>query len=118
MGATARMAFGVKRLFPRRRLLVVRIRQGLRESEAALILLAAIVGLAAGVLTNVQSLLAHGLQQLLYGVTANRLSALGSIHHPWRLVATGQVLGVVTEKYVRRRYLGESEAELRRLFGE
>ena len=32
--------------------------------------------------------------------------------------ATGQVLGVVTEKYVRRRYLGESEAELRRLFGE
>ena len=48
----------------------------LRESEAAFILLAAVAGLAAGVLTNVQQYIAHGIQRLIYGVTINRLSAL------------------------------------------
>lgn len=65
----------------------VRTRLWLRESEAAFILLAALVGLGAGAMTNVQGLIAHGIQQLLYGVTINRLSALGSIHHPWKLLA-------------------------------
>ncbi|HMN52739.1 MAG TPA: chloride channel protein [Sphingopyxis sp.] len=64
-----------------------RQRRRLRESEAAFILLAAVAGLAAGVLTNVQQLIAHGIQSLLYGVTINRLSALGVIHHPWKLLA-------------------------------
>jgi CIC family chloride channel protein len=64
-----------------------RQRRRLRESEAAFILLAAVAGLAAGVLTNVQQLIAHGIQHLLYGVTINRLSALGMIHHPWKLLA-------------------------------
>lgn len=77
MGATARMVFRVKRLLLRRSLLLVRIRQGLRESEAALIVLARIVGLAAGMMTNVQSLLAHGLQQQLCCVTANWRMILG-----------------------------------------
>lgn len=67
--------------------LVVRQRRSLRESEAAFIVLAALVGLSAGLLTNLQQLIAHGLQHLFYGVTINRLSALGSIHHPWRLLA-------------------------------
>lgn len=67
--------------------LIVRQRRSLRESEAAFIVLAMLAGLAAGVLTNVQQLVAHTLQRLLYGVTINRLSALGSIHHPWRLLA-------------------------------
>ncbi|OYY89461.1 MAG: chloride channel protein [Sphingomonas sp. 28-66-16] len=69
------------------RSVVTRQRQRLRESEAAFILLATVSGLIAGLLTNMQSALAHGIQQLLYGVTINRLSALGSIHHPWRLLA-------------------------------
>ena len=64
-----------------------RQRRRLRESEAAFILLAAVAGLAAGALTNVQQLIAHGIQSLLYGVTINRLSALGMIHHPWKLLA-------------------------------
>lgn len=67
--------------------LAVRQRRSLRESEAAFILLATMVGLAAGLLTNLQQFIAHGLQHLFYGVTINRLSALGSIHHPWRLLA-------------------------------
>jgi CIC family chloride channel protein len=66
---------------------IVRQRRSLRESEAAFIILAAMAGLAAGLLTNFQQFIAHGLQQLFYGVTVNRLSALGSIHHPWRLLA-------------------------------
>lgn len=65
----------------------VRLRQWLRTSEAAFIVLAVVVGLLAGLFTMVQGALAHGLQHLLYGVTINRLSALGSIQHPWRLLA-------------------------------
>ncbi|AMK26250.1 MULTISPECIES: chloride channel protein [Sphingobium] len=65
----------------------IRQRRRLRESEAAFILLAVLAGLAAGLMTNVQQWLAHGLQHLFYGVTVNRLSALGAIHHPWRLLA-------------------------------
>nr|WP_241656457.1 chloride channel protein [Sphingomonas oligophenolica] len=34
-----------------------------------------------------QQWLAHSIQRILYGVTVNRLSALESIHHPWRLLA-------------------------------
>lgn len=64
-----------------------RQRRRLRESEATFILLAALAGLIAGLMTNLQGVLAHGLQHLFYGVTINRLSALGSIHHPWRLLA-------------------------------
>lgn len=67
--------------------LLTRQRRRLRESEFAFILLAVISGLVAGLSTNIQATLAHGIQQLLYGVTINRLSALGSIHHPWRLLA-------------------------------
>lgn len=65
----------------------IRQRRSLRESEAAFILLATFAGLSAGVLTNIQQFLAHSIQHLFYGVTINRLSALGSIHHPWRLLA-------------------------------
>lgn len=66
---------------------IIRGRQRLRQSEAAFILLAAAAGAAAGALTRIQQTLAHGLQGLLYGVTFNRLSALGEIHHAWRLIA-------------------------------
>ncbi len=69
------------------RAVITRQRRRLRESEAAFILLAIFCGLLAGFLTNVQAFLAHGLQHMFYGVTVNRLSALGEIHHPWRLLA-------------------------------
>jgi chloride channel protein, CIC family len=66
---------------------VIRLRRWLRGSEMAFIVLATLVGGAAGAATVAQGWLAHALQQLFYGVTINRLSALASIHHPWRLLA-------------------------------
>jgi len=66
---------------------VVRVQRWLRESEGAFIVLAALVGGAAGLATLAQSWLAHAMQHVFYGVTINRLSALASIQHPWRLMA-------------------------------
>lgn len=85
--------------------LVVRQRRSLRESEVAFILLAAIAGLAAGALTNIQQYLAHAIQQLFYGITINRLSALGSIHHPWRLLAlpVGGLMMVALARLLKHR---------------
>lgn len=82
-----------------------RQRRSLRESEAAFIVLAAIVGLTAGALTNVQQLLAHGIQRLFYGVTINRLSALGEIHHPLRLLALpiGGLVLVLFSRFIQAR---------------
>jgi CIC family chloride channel protein len=83
----------------------IRFRRRLRESEAAFIVLALLAGLAAGILTNAQQFLAHGIQHFFYGVTINRLSALGSIHHPWRLLAlpTGGLLLVFMARWLHRR---------------
>lgn len=85
--------------------LIVRQRRSLRESEAAFIVLATIAGLAAGFLTNLQQFIAHSLQHLFYGVTINRLSALASIHHPWRLLAlpTGGIVMVMIARLLRGR---------------
>lgn len=87
------------------RVLLARQRRRLRKSEAAFIALAAIAGVAAGLLAIVQQFLAHGLQSLLYGVRINRLSALESIHHPWRLVALplGGLLLIALTQALRRR---------------
>ena len=83
----------------------IRFRRRLRESEAAFIVLALLAGLAAGILTNAQQFLAHGIQHFFYGVTINRLSALGSIHHPWRLLALpiGGLLLVFMARWLHRR---------------
>ncbi|MEE4450967.1 chloride channel protein [Novosphingobium resinovorum] len=67
--------------------LAIRQRQRLRSSEMAFIVLALIAGLAAGWLTNLQGFIAHTLQQILYGIGNNRLSALGEIRNWWRLLA-------------------------------
>ncbi|QDK33273.1 chloride channel protein [Sphingomonas sp. IC081] len=86
--------------------LVVRQRRRMRESELAFILLALAAGIAAGWLTNLQGFLAHGIQQILYGVTGNRLSAIGEIRHPWRLLALplgGLVLIGIAHLLRRRR---------------
>ncbi|WP_260926944.1 chloride channel protein [Novosphingobium sp. 9] len=83
----------------------VRQRRRVRQSEAAFIVLAVMVGLAAGWTTNLLRALAHGMQRVLYGVTVNRVSALGEIHHPWRLIALpiGGVLLVGLSLLLRRR---------------
>lgn len=84
---------------------VLRQRRSLRESEAAFIVLAVIAGLSAGLLTNLQHFLSHSLQRLFYGVTINHLSALGSIHHPWRLLAlpVGGLMLVMLARTLRHR---------------
>jgi CIC family chloride channel protein len=82
----------------------IRFRRRLRESEAAFIVLALLAGLAAGILTNAQQFLAHGIQHFFYGVTINRLSALGSIHH---LAPAGaadrRVVAVFMARWLHRR---------------
>ena len=65
----------------------VRALRWLRGSEAALILISLVAGVGAGLLTRAQGWIAHGLQSLIYGVGINRLSALASIQHPWKLAA-------------------------------
>jgi CIC family chloride channel protein len=87
----------------------VRLRKRLRESEGAFIVLAALVGLAAGVATNAIGEVAHQIQHLFYGVSINRLSALGSIHHPWKLLALplGGLLMVAGNDWLRRRAKGQ-----------
>lgn len=87
------------------RTIAVRVRRWLRESEAAFILLAATVGTAAGLATLAQGWLAHAMQRVLYGVTINRLSALTSIQHPWRLLALpfGGAILVLLGRWLARR---------------
>ena len=84
---------------------IVTQRRRLRESELAFILLAVVVGLAAGLSTNMLQLVAHGLQRLVYGVAANRLSALGEIRHPIRLLAlpAGGLLLILFGRLLRDR---------------
>lgn len=84
---------------------IARLRRKLRASEAAFTLLAAVAGAIAGLLTIAQQAIAHGLQRLFYGVSINRLSALGSIHHPWKLVALpiGGILMVLLVRWLDRR---------------
>lgn len=86
-------------------LILAKLRRKLRSSEAAFILLGAIAGLAAGAATIVQQLIAHSAQGLIYGVSINRLSAIGSIHHPWKLVAlpTGGLALVMLARWLARR---------------
>lgn len=57
-----------------------RLRARLRNSELWFIALALLAGMVAGVLTVLQSMLAHGLQQRLFGLTAQmRLSAVEDV---------------------------------------
>jgi chloride channel protein, CIC family len=75
-----------------------------RSSEAALILLAVGVGLAAGTLMIAQHGIAHGMQALIYGVSGASLSAAPSID-PVRLLALpvfGLLLGLGSRAALRR----------------
>ncbi|MFI4934265.1 MAG: chloride channel protein [Caulobacterales bacterium] len=82
------------------------LRGEIRASELWLVVIAAAVGAAAGLVTVGIGMAAHGLQQLLYNIDFDdRLSALTKIP-PERLIALpigGAILAVVTWLYVRRR---------------
>lgn len=83
---------------------VASIRRMFRASEAALILLAIGIGLAAGLLTLIQNRAAHGMQGLIYGVSGPSLSAAPSIA-PVRLLALpigGLLLGLGFRWLIRR----------------
>lgn len=72
-------------------------RRRLRSSEVALIALAIAIGASAGLLTTVQSAIAHVAQTLFYGLTIERLSAADAID-PIRLLtlpASGLALALL-----------------------
>jgi len=64
---------------------LARQRHYLRSSEAAIVLLAVAIGLAAGLFMLIQSGAAHMMQRLFYGTDVERLSALKTID-PYRLI--------------------------------
>ena len=84
---------------------VARIRRNLQTSDLTFILLAAAIGLAAGVLAAVSGHIAHGTQALLFGFSPDlRLSALPDIA-PWHLLALpagGAVMGLIRFFFPRR----------------
>ena len=98
---------------------LTRLRRRLRASEAAFILLATFAGIAAGLLTIAQQSIAHSVQRLFYGVSINRLSALGSIHHPWKLVALpiGGLALVLIVRWLDRRRVPIDVVEANALHG-
>lgn len=75
-----------------------------RASEAALIVLAVGVGLAAGLLMIAQHAMAHGMQSLIYGLSGASLSAAPSIDivRLFALPLFGLLLGVVAKAALRR----------------
>jgi CIC family chloride channel protein len=83
---------------------IASFRRVFRSSEAALILLAVGVGLAAGLLMIAQHAIAHGMQALIYGLSGASLSAAPSIDSV-RLLALpvfGLVLGLGSRAALRR----------------
>ena len=94
----------VKRRSPAR--LLAALRQRMRASELWLIALSVGVGAAAGLLAVLQSRLAHGLQQLFYGIGPDdhlsavaRISPLAAVWLP----IGGLGLGLLTWAVRRRR---------------
>ena len=83
---------------------LVGLRSLLRSSEAALIALAVVCGLAAGLLTLLQGFLAHSLQALFYGLSFERLSAVRAVHLlSLAALPAGGLLIALTALAVRRR---------------
>lgn len=83
---------------------VASFRRVFRASEAALVLLAVGVGVAAGLLMIGQRALAHGMQAILYGLSGTSLSAAETIA-PWRLLALpllGLALGYGSRAIAKR----------------
>jgi CIC family chloride channel protein len=83
---------------------VTSFRRIFRSSEAALIILAVGVGIAAGLLMIAQQAISHGVQALIYGVSGASLSAASAIQ-PARLLAlpiAGLLLGIGSKAAMRR----------------
>ena len=75
-----------------------------RSSEAALVLLAVVVGAVAGVLMIAQRAIAHFIQSLIYGLSGPSLSAAASVN-PLSLIALpvfGLILGFGSRAAIRR----------------
>ena len=81
------------------------LRREIQTSQLWFIVLAALIGLAAGALTAISGHISHAMQVLLYGFSPDlRLSELLSVD-TWRLLALpigGAVLGVVRFMFPRR----------------
>ena len=80
------------------------VRSLFRSSEAALIILSLGVGLAAGFSTTIIHGAARFLQEVVYGIKGDSLSASSTID-PWRLLALpigGLVLGLSSRAILRR----------------
>ena len=67
--------------------LLIGLRRRFRTSEAALILLALGIGLSAGLLTLVQSSIAHFMQSLFYGVSGDGAVPRSTWSRPTRCMA-------------------------------
>ena len=80
------------------------VRRLFRSSEAALVAMAVVLGIAAGVLTYVLNRTAHGLQSIIYGLAGQSLSAAPSVS-PLSLLALpigGLLLGFGSRAAARR----------------
>ena len=80
------------------------VRRVFRSSEAALVGLAVLLGIVAGLLTFVLNRAAHGLQSLIYGLSGTSLSAAPSVP-PFSLIALpvgGLLLGLGSRAAARR----------------
>lgn len=83
---------------------VASFRRIFRSSEAALVGISVLVGLVAAGMMIAQNRLAHGIQNLIYGLSGASLSAASSIE-PYRLIALpifGLILGFGSRAAVRR----------------
>ena len=79
-------------------------RRVFRSSEAALVLLAVILGVAAGLLMMAQSRIAHAMQRIIYGLSGASLSAASAID-PLSLLAlpiVGLLLALGSRAVIRR----------------
>ena len=80
------------------------VRRLFRSSEAAIVAMAVVLGIAAGVLTFALNRTAHGLQSLIYGLSGQSLSAAASVS-PFSLLALpigGLLLGFGSRAAARR----------------
>lgn len=80
------------------------VRRVFRSSEAALVGLAVLLGIVAGLLTFILNRTAHGIQSLIYGLNGTSLSAAPSVP-PFSLIALpvgGLLLGLGSRAAARR----------------
>ena len=83
---------------------IAAVRRLFRSSEAALVGLSIILGIAGGILTFILNRTAHGLQSLIYGLSGTSLSAAPSVR-PLSLLALpvgGLLLGIGSRAAARR----------------